>query len=523
MHRIDVRQVPAPPAEQVLHRQLALSPRTLDPTLAEGSPAQRVLGDLFEGLTTLSAAGRVVPGVAKSWQIGDGGRRYVFHLREDARWSNGKPVTAQDFVYAWRREVDPKTGAEYAQALNPIVNADAVMAGKLPPSKLGVAAPDAHTLVVELKAPTPYFLPELADNYLYPLYPPAVEKWGDAWTRPGHIVSDGAFMLTDWVVNGHLTLSRNPHYWDAAHVRLRKVIYYPISNPGSALAQYLAGDIDWTASPGGFPLSEAGWIKKHVGGQLVVAPYFGNAYLAYMVTRKPFDNRDLRLALSMAVDRKVIAKYVLKGLAEPAYSLVPPLPGYRQQVPAWAHWSRAQRIAEARRLYRKAGYSKQNPLRVRLLYMTEGPGVRHFMEALQTMWQQALGAHVTLYNEQWKVFLQDVQYGHALLFWSAWIGDYPDPYTFMQLFYKNFTMNYGHFDDPKYDKLIDAAARQADDAERYRIFEQASRIVNRQMPYIPLYYYASYRLIKPYVAGWKTNVMDRHLSQYLYILRHRVH
>lgn len=523
MHKISVKQVPAPASEQVLQRQVFGSPRTLDPSLVEGVPAQRVTEDLFEGLTTISEGGRIVPGVAKSWQIGDHGKRYVFHLRDNARWSNGQTVTAEDFIYAWRREVNPKTGAEYAQALKPIVNAEAVMTGKLPPSKLGVEAPNPHTLIVHVNSPTPYFLALLTNAYMYPLYPPVVKKWGEAWTRPAHIVSDGAFKLTAWVVNGHLTLDKNPYYWDAAQVRLRKVVYHTIAKPGSALSEYLAGDLEWTASPGAFPPSEKQWVKKHLGKQLSIATYFGNAYLGYMTTRKPFDNRDLRLAMSMAVDRNILAKDVMHGFAEPAYSLVPPLRNYQQSVPAWAHWPRAKRIARARALYKAAGYSRHHELHVQVLYPSEGPSIRHFMEALQTMWRLNLGADVTLYNEQWKVYLQDTQYGHANLFWSAWVGDYPDPYTFAQLFDKGFAMNYGHFDNPKYNALIDAADHEINNSKRYRIFEKAERILNRKMPYIPLYYYVAYRLIKPYVAGWKTNIMDRHLSQYMYILKHKVH
>ncbi|MGH8274087.1 MAG: peptide ABC transporter substrate-binding protein [Gammaproteobacteria bacterium] len=523
VHKISVKQAPAPVSEQVLQRQSYSSPRTLDPSLAEGSPAQKIIEDLFEGLTTISEGGRVVPGVASSWTVSDGGKRYVFHLRANARWSNGKPVTAQDFIYAWQREVNPKTGAEYAQALKPIVNAEAIMTAKLPPSKLGVEAPNPHTLIVHLNSPTPYFLYELTDNYLYPLYPPAVRKWGDTWTRPEHIVSDGAFNLAAWVVNGHLTLDKNPYYWNAAKVRLRKVVYHTITKPGSALSEYLAGDLEWTASPGAFPSSERQWVKKHLGDQLSIASYFGNAYLGYMVTRKPFNNRDLRLAMSMAVDRRILAKDVSHGFAEPAYSLVPPLRNYKQSVPAWAHWPRAKRIAKAQQLYKAAGYSRQHPLHVRVLYPSAGPSIRHFMEALQTMWRQNIGADVTLYNEQWKVYLQDTQYGHSNLFWSAWIGDYPDPYTFAQLFDKGFAMNYGHFDDSAYNALISAADHETDNQKRYRLFEKAGRIINREMPYIPLYYYVAYRLIKPYVAGWKNNIMDRHLSQYMYILKHKVH
>lgn len=522
MQRFTVRDQPAPAAEQILRRQIAASPRTLDPSLSEGVPSQNILEDLFEGLTTITEDGRVIPGVAKSWTISDDGKAYVFHLRHDARWSNGKPVTAADFIYAWRREVDPNTGTEYAEALDPIVHARAIANGKLPPDKLGVRALGPHTLKVELKYPTPYFLALLTNTYLYPLYPPAIEKWGDAWTLPAHMVSNGAFYLRQWVINGHITLAKNPYYWDAEIVRLREVIIYSISDPGSALSQYLAGGLDWLNTPA-FPTSDTDWVRKRLGKQVVIVPYYGNAYLGMLVHEPPFDNRDLRLAMSMALDRRILAKDVMRGLAVPAYSLVPPLPGYRRPVPAWARWSRARRLAAARRLYHLAGYSTAHPLRVKLVYPTGGPSLRQFMEALAIMWKQNLGADVTLWNEQWKVFLQSIQYQHAKLFWSAWIGDYPDPFTFMQLFQKGFAMNYGDYDNPAYQRLVAAAQREPNNAERYRLFTKAGRVLDETMPYIPMYFYVSTHLVKPYVAGWKSNIMDHHLSRYMYVLAHRTH
>jgi ABC-type oligopeptide transport system, periplasmic component len=468
----------------------------------------------------LKPDGRIAPGVARSWDISNDGRTYVFHLRDDARWSNGEPVTAQDFVYAWRREVDPATAAQYAEQLSFIHNAGPIIDGKLPTDQLGVQALDAHTLKVELDTPTPYFLPLLAMAYMYPLYPPAIQRWGGAWTQPGHMVSDGAFMLHRWIINGHLTLLRNPHYWDVAAVELREVRIYPISDASAVLSRYLADNLDFAASPA-FPASDADWLRKRLGKQVVIAPYYGNAYLGLRVTQPPFDNRDLRLALSMALDRHILADKIGRGLDKPAWSLMPPLPGYTQNVPDWAHWPRARRLAEARRLYGAAGYSKAHPLKVDLWYPTAGVGARQFMEAVATMWRENLGAKIGLRAEQFKVLLQDLQYGKGKLFWSAWIGDYPDPYTFMQLFRTGFAMNYGKFDDPQYDDLLQQASMQQDLGQRYALFHQAEGILNREMPYIPLYFYTSQNLVKPWVQGWQPNLFDYHPSRWISILAHR--
>ncbi len=522
IHHYQVSNQPAAPAQQIFRRTIQSSPRTLDPSLSTGVPATNVLGDLFEGLTSIDPSAKVVPGVAKSWTISPDGKTYVFHLRHDARWSNGAPVTAKDFVYAWRREVDPKTAAQYAEALNPIVNAAAIISAKLSPDKLGVTALDPYTLQVNLVAPTPYFLSVLSNTYYFPLYAPTIRKWAVSWTQPPHLISNGAFYLKTWMINGHLTLLKNPYYWGAKKVRLQKVIVYPISDQSSTLARYLADDLDFANSPA-FPPSDVDWLRHSLGSQLQIAPYYGNAFFGMLVHQPPFNNRDLRLALSMSLNRQVLSNKVGQGLTVPAYSLMPPLPGYTQQVPAWASWPFAKRLAEARRLYRQAGYSAKHPLRVRLLYPTGGPAQRHFMEAVTTMWKQNLGADVILWNEQWKVMLQDIQYKNAKLYWSAWIGDYPDPFTFMQQFQKGYAMNYGDFDYPAYQSLLARAQADPDNRTRYQLFEQAERVLNAQEPFIPMYFYTSDNLVKPYVAGWKANILDRHLAQYIYIRKHEEH
>jgi oligopeptide transport system substrate-binding protein len=505
--------------EQVLNHQIVADPSTLDPSLATGVPAAHVLDDLFEGLVTLSEDGNTIPGVAASWETTADGKTWTFHLRDNARWSNGQPVTANDFVYAWRRQVDPATGSEYAQALAPIQNAMEIAEGKVPPGRLGVDAADQHTLIVHLRGPTPYLLALLTNGYLYPIYQPAVKQWGDNWTQPAHMVSNGPFRLAERVINGHITLLKNPYYWDASHVRLSKVTFYPISDVNAATAQYLAGSLDITNAVNP---SQKDWLERTLGDQVVFAPYFGTAMFGYNLTRPPFaNNPKLRLALNIALDRDILVKYVQHGIGIPAYNLVPPLRGYDPPIPDWARLPDDQRHALARKLYREAGYSESHPLEVVLTYPSGGPEVRRFMEALAAMWQMNLGAKVQIYNVEWKVFLQSLQLKQPTFYWSGWIGDFPDPFTFMQLYLSGFGMNNGEYHNPRFDALVDQASNTQDTAQRYELFRQAGAILNQDAPFLPAYFYESAHLIKPYVKGWHSNIMDRNLSRYMYILAHK--
>ncbi|HEX7381016.1 MAG TPA: peptide ABC transporter substrate-binding protein [Nevskiaceae bacterium] len=504
--------------QQVLDRQIGASPRTLDPSLATDVASQQVLDDLFEGLVTIGEDGSIVPGVALSWQESSDGLTWTFHLRHDARWSNGRPVTAQDFLYAWRRILAPATASEYAQALGPIVGALAINAGKLPPDRLGADAQGDYTLVVHLVHPTPYFLSLLSNMYFGPEYAPAIERWGDAWTQPGKMVSNGAFMLQHEVINGEIELVKNPYYWDAKDVHLTRVTFHPVSDGASAVAQYLAGTVQWTNS---FPASDYPRLKQALGDQVVTGPYFGTAMLGFNLTLPPFkDNRKLRLALSMAVDREILAKYLNHGLVSPAYQLIPPLAGFTPAVPHWARLPEDERHALAMKLYHEAGYSKAHPLRTTMTFAAGGAGTRRFMEALEAMWRMNLGADVTINTMQWKVLLQSLQMRSLPLYWSAWIGDFPDPFTFMQLFTSGFPQNHGDYRNPAFDALIDQAQDTVDPEARYALFTRADALLDHDAPYLPLYFYQTSHLIKPYVKGWKPNNVDRNLSRYMYILEH---
>jgi oligopeptide transport system substrate-binding protein len=505
--------------EQVINRQLEGDPRTLDPSLMTDQVGQHVCDDQFEGLVTLDEAGHTIPGVATSWETSADGKTWTFQLRGDARWSNGKPVTTDDFVYSWRREVDPATGSEYSQALAPIENAMDIAAGKLPPSKLGVESAGPRTLVVHLHSPTPYLLDLLTNPYLVPIYEPAVKQWGDAWTEPGHMVSNGPFVLTERVLNGHITLEKNPYYWDAAHVKLTKVVWDTVADYEAANNQYLAGNLDFTDR---FNLAETERLQQTLGDQVVLSTSYSTAMFGYNLAKPPFQgNPKLRLALNMAIDREILMKYIEHGVGVPAYNVLPPLEGFQQAVPDWAKLPDDQRHALARKLYQEAGYSDAHPLETVITYDTSGPQLRRFMEALSAMWLMNLGAKVQIYNLEWKVMLESLQMKQPLFFWDAWAGDYPDPYTFMQQFQTGFGMNYGDYSNPQYDALVDQASKMNAGPARAAVFHKAEEILNEDAPVMPVYYYANTHLVKPYVKGWKSNIWDRNLSRYMYILAHQ--
>jgi oligopeptide transport system substrate-binding protein len=505
--------------DQTLSRALDDTPRSLDPHVSTDVPGQRVLDELFEGLTTVDIAGMAAHGVASSWDTSADGKTWVFHLRPDARWSNGAPLTARDFVYSLRRVVDPKTGAEYAQGLAAIDNAVAIASGEKPTDALGVEALDDHTLKVRLSGPTPYLLDLLSQQYTYPVYEPAVTQYGDAWVRPEHIVSNGAFVLRENVIGSRITLEKNDRYWDAAHVRLQRVVYYILTDNSAQASRFLAGDVQWTDS---FSANQRAWLRSVIGDQVVNSPYFGNFMLGMNLQQPPFkDNLPLRQALIIALDRVPLARYMREGVYQPAYTLMPPLPGYQLPVPDWATLSTEARHALARRLYAQAGYSDRHPLRVDIDETMLDAGTRHFFDAVAANWRSVLGTEVHTDEREFKVLLQDLQLHKLALFHDAWIGDYPDPYTFMQIFYTGNGNNHCGYSNPKFDQLIDAAGQEADNGRRYRLFEQAEQLLDNDAAFLPLYYYATRHLVKPYLRGWQSNIMDRNLSRYMYLLEHQ--
>ena len=505
--------------EQVLHRGNGAEVQTLDPHRAEGVPSANILRDLYEGLTLEAPDGHIVPGSASSWEISGNGTLYTFHIRPDARWSNGDPLTAQDFVYGLRRSVAPETGSKYSQILAPILNAEAVIRGEKPVDALGVEALDDHTLQIRLKAPTPYFLGLLSHSSTYPVHRASVERHGEHFSRPGKLVSNGAYRLQEWVIQSHVKLVRNPHYWDDANTRIDTVYYYPIEDQSTELKRYRAGEIDITEA---IPLQQFRWIRSNLAGELKVSPYLGTYYYGYNLTRPPFrDDLKLRRALSMAINRKILVEKITGMGEKPLYSWVPEgITGYRPARLDYADWPQKKRIAEARRLYAEAGYSRANPLTVEIRYNTS-ENHKKVAIAIAAMWKQALGVKVRLVNEEWKVFLENRKRKQVTqVFRAGWIGDYNDPYTFMEVLKSTHGLNDSGYKNPEYDVLLEKAAMETDPEKRFGLMRQAEAIALHDHPVIPLYGYVSKHLVKPWVGNFTPNILDHHYTKDLYILDH---
>lgn len=505
-------------AVQVLRVGNGAEPQTLDPHRAEGVPESNILRDLFEGLVGEAPDGSLVPGAAESWAISDDGLVYTFTIRADARWSNGEPVTARDFEFGLRRAVDPATLSVYSSVLFPIVNAEAIVDGELSPDQLGVRAVDDRTLEIRLNDPTPYLLGLLTHSTTYPVYPPNLDEHGERFARPGKLVSNGAYQLSDWVVQSHVRLERNPHYWDGADTQIDEVWYYAIENPDAELKRYRADELDITD---GLPYNQLTWVRNELGDELEVAPWFGSYYFGFNLTKPPFkDAKDLRTALAMAIDRDILTGRVTGAGEIAAYGWVPPAAGYTGQQRGWATWAQAERNAEAQRLYAQAGYSADNPLRVEVLYNTN-ENHKRISVAIASMWKEVLGVETSLVNQEWKVFLdtknrkEDTQ-----VFRAGWIGDYDDAYSFAQLMHSKNAQNDSGYVSPVYDDLLDRAAREPDAAKRIALLEEAERVLLEDLPIIPIYFYVSKHLVKPWVGGWTPNVMDRHPKKDFYILSH---
>lgn len=507
--------VRGPISTTVLNRGNGAEPQSLDIHKSEGVNSSQVQRDLYEGLVNQAPDGTLEPGAAKSWAISDDGRIYEFRLREDGRWSNGDPVTAEDFVFALRRGVDPDTLSNYAGLLIPILNAQAIAAGELPPETLGVEAVDARTLRITLKNPSDYFLELLTHSMTYPLHRPSAAQWPGAFARPGRLVSNGAYMLDEWVIQSHIRLLRNPYYRDADSLAIHEVYFHSLENPASELKRYRAGDLDWTDT---VPHNQISWIRENLGDQFHVAPYLGVYFFGFNLEQPPFrDQPGLRRALAMAADRSIITEYVSAGGEMPAYNFVPPLPGYPAPVPAWAAWPREQQLEEARRLYAEAGYGPERPLEVEVLYNTSD-NHRQMALAIAAMWKQHLGVKTKIVNQEFKVYLATRRRkDETQVYRAGWIGDFSDPVNFLDILRSDNGRNDTGYADPVYDALLDQAAAETDLARRRQLKAQAEAVMLEQQPVMPIYFYVSRRLVKPWVRGWKNNLLDAHPTRHFYI------
>jgi oligopeptide transport system substrate-binding protein len=499
----------APPgtgSARILVRGGGPDPDSLDPQKARGFEAQSIVRDLCEGLTTLARDGGVAPGSARSWEASADGLTWRFHLREDAHWSDGEPLVAADFVAGLQRLVDPATASAYAQYVDVIANSGEIIAGRRPVSDLGVAAPDAATVLITLQSPAPYLPALLTHPSTCPAHRPTLAAHPQDYARPGTMVSNGAFTLTEWVQGASVLLSRNRHYWNDAATQLDGVRYLFIPDENAELARYRGGELQVTFV---VPRGQYDWVKANLADQLHVHPQLTTYYYGFNLRRPLFaDKPGLRRALSLVIDREKLAQQVLRVGELPAYGWVPPgVDHYTSQHFDYAQEGMEARIAEARRLYAQAGYSAEHPLRFELRYNT-GDVHTKLAVAIAWMWKEALGADVQLVQAEFKSLLQDIDRGDVEMFRSSWVGDYNDAYTFAQYLKGDFGVNLPHYRSAAYDALLAQAATATDAAQRRARLEQAEALMLKDHPLLPIYFYVNKHLVKPEVQGWYDNVMN---------------
>lgn len=512
------RESAAPGAPLVLNRGNGAEPESLDPQRARTDSELYILRDLYEGLTALDAEARPVPAAASAWTLSQDGRVYTFQLREGLRWSTGEPVVAEDFAFALRRLVDPRTASPYAEVVDVIEQAADITAGHAPPESLGVEAPDPRTLVIRLKSPAPYLPGVLSHPSTFPVHRPSLAQHGREFSRPGHSVSNGAFVLEAWTVGSHIAAHRNPNYWDNAHNHIDRINYLQIADQAAELTRYRAGELDVTYT---VPAAQFKWVRENLGAELQVSPQLSTYYYGFNLYRPPFkDKRDLRLALSMVIDRELLTESVTGRGELAAYGWVPVgVADYTSQTPAWARLPFEQRVAEARRLYAAAGYSAAKPLKTEIRYNMEESHTR-LAVAIAAMWKEHLGVETSLVGEEFKVLLQNIDKRNVTqVFRSSWVGDYNDAYTFAQYLKSDFGLNLPGYRNPRYDALLTEAATETDSARRRVLLEEAERLMLGDQPLLPLYFYVNKHLVKPYVKGWRNNVMNVQYSKNLTIER----
>ena len=488
-------------------------PDSLDPHQVSGNWEDRIIGDMFMGLTTEAADGTVIPGAAESWTISDDGLTYTFTLR-DHTWSDGTPVTADDFVFGLRRILDPATAAEYAYLLYPIKNGKALNEGAIAGmEQLGVRALDPSTLEVTLERPTSYFVEQLTHYTAFPLPKHKVEELGDDWVKPGTIVGNGAYTVVEWVPNSRVKMVKSDTFFDAENVAIDEVYYYPTEERNTGTKQFRAGEVDVQYD---FASEQIDWLKENLPDATHISPELAAYYYVFNTKVAPFDDVKIREALSMAVDREAITEKVLRTGEVPAHSLVPPNTGTYGEPPQieWAGVPYEERVERAKALLAEAGYGPENPLKFTLRYNTS-ESHKKVAIAIAAMWKQ-LGVEAELFNTEIKVHYNDLQEGDFQVARAGWVADYNDPENFLSLLRSSTgPMNYGRYHNAEYDRLMDESDAITDVSARNDAMRQAETLMLADMPVLPIYHYVSKNLVSPRVEGWVDNAKNTHRTRWL--------
>ena len=497
---------------KILRRGLLGEPLTLDPQLADDTYSLQVVRDLYEGLTAEDRNGQIVPGTASSWTVDSSGKVYIFSVRENARWSNGTRIVADDFVQGLRRAVDPNTASGAADTLVNVKNAADIIAGRKNVSDLGVVAIDNSTVKVELERPAPFILEVLAQPIAAPFNPHAISANNAANYR--NSTTNGPYILVARIPGSYIELVRNPYYWDAAHVAIAKVRYIDSESEATELREYLSGELDLTFT---IPLPDLQSVSQQYPTEVQNEPFLGTVYLALNLTRAPLkNNRGLRQALSMSLDREIICSRVMMGMT-PAYAFVAKgVNGYTPAVYSWSDWTRDHQLAEAKSLYEKAGYSIKKPLKLKL-YFNQDEGIRRLMIAIAGSWKQNLGIESELISDEFRVFLvgrkDRSRWDVARLGWTA---DYNDPANFLDIFSNGSNQNDPGYESPDFRDSVNRAENEPINEQRMRLLRNSEQLLLDDYPVIPIYFYRARRLVKPYVGGAQLTPMNRTYSKHLY-------
>lgn len=506
--------------KQTLVRNNGAEVQSLDPHKIEGVPESNVNRDLFEGLVIGDLNGHPVPGVAESWDNKDF-KVWTFHIRKDAKWSDGSPVTAQDFVYSWQRLADPKTASPYASYLQygHVANVDEIIAGKKPATDLGVKAIDDKTFEVTLSEPVPYFYKLLVHPSVSPVPKAAIEKYGEKWTQPANIVTNGAYKLKDWVVNERIVLERNTNYWDNAKTVINQVTYLPIASEVTDVNRYRSGEIDMTYN--NMPIELFQKLKKEIPKEVHVDPYLCTYYYEINNQKAPFTDVRVRTALKLALDRDIIVNKVKNQGDLPAYSYTPPYTdGMKLVEPEWFKWSQEKRNEEAKKLLAEAGYTADKPLTFNLLYNTSDLH-KKLAIAVASIWKKNLGANVKLENQEWKTFLDSRHQGTFDVARAGWCADYNEPTSFLNTMLSDSSNNTAHYKSPAFDKIIGDTLQVTDEAKRAELYAQSEQQLDKDSAIVPVYYYVNARLVKPWVGGYTgKDPLDNIYVKNLYIIKH---
>jgi oligopeptide transport system substrate-binding protein len=494
-------------------------PEGLDPHIVTGVPEHHILLTLFEGLVRADTGNlSPTPGVAETWEESEDKLVYTFRLREDAKWSNGEPLTSKDFLYAWERILTPALASEYAYMLFPMKNAQAFNEGAIDYFLwVGGVAPNERTVRITLENPTPYFLSLQLHYSWYPVHQATIEKFGakedriSRWTRAGNLVGNGPYVLSRWSPNEIIEMTPNEHYWDAASLRNDGIHFYPITDGQTEERMFRNGELHITSN---VPVSKVPVYQAENPEQLRIDPWIGTYFFRFNTTRPPLDDPRVRRALAMALDRDTLCDQVLHAGEMPAPFLTPP--GINEYVPTARV---TYDVAAARKLLAEAGYPDGEGFRtVDILYATREKN-KTIAEAIQQMWKKGLGIDITLSNQDWKVYLSTtsnkvMDYDIAS---GGWIGDVVDPINFLECFITDNGNNRTGWGNAAYDEYLAKSMAVGDTAQRNNLFDQAETILIESMPIIPIYHYTNPFLIDHRIRGFTSNLLGYYAYHKVYL------